>query len=130
VSSRTKAALIVAVAFVAGLFVGIAGDRAVLIHSGRLFPRHGGAFAAQHVVDHLDRQLHLSDAQRTAIQRIVNVHHARIQSVWDNVRPQVRREIDATTAEIESVLTPQQRATFREMRNRGDRRRHGPMRPF
>ena len=129
-SSSTKAALIVAVAFVAGLFVGIAGDRALLIHSGRLFPRRGGAFAAQHVVDRLDRQLHLSDAQRMAIQRIVDVHHARIQSVWDNVRPQVRREIDATTAEIESVLTPQQRATFRDMRSRGDRRRRGPMRPF
>lgn len=124
-SSSAKAALIVAVAFVAGLFVGIAGDRVVLIRAGRLFPRHGGAFAAKRVVDHLDRQLHLSDAQRTSIQRIIDQHHARIEGVWNKVRPQVRQEIDATNAEIETVLTADQRAKFREMHARGDRHRRG-----
>lgn len=124
-SSSAKAALIVAVAFVAGLFVGIAGDRVALIRTGRLFPRHGGAFAANRVVDHLDRQLQLSHAQRTSIQHIIDQHHARIESVWKNVRPQVRQEIDATKAEIETVLTADQRAKFREMQARGDGHRRG-----
>ena len=128
-SSKTKAALIVAVAFVAGLFVGVAGDHLVLLHSGRLFPRHGAAFAAQRVVDHLDRELHLSDAQRVAIQKIVDEHHAHIEAVWNGVRPQIRREIDATAMEISALLTPDQRAKFQAMRARNDRYRHiGP--PF
>jgi len=120
VSSSTKATLIVLVAFMAGLFVGVAGDRAVLIHSGRLFPQRGGAFVASRIVDHLDRQLHFSDAQRTQVQHIVDTHQARIQGVMANVR----HEIDATNAEIESVLTPQQRASFRDMRNARKRRHH------
>jgi len=130
VSSSTKAALLVLVAFVAGLFVGVAGDRFALIRGGRLFPRHAADFAAGHLVDRLDRELHLTAAQRTRIQSVIDRHHARIENVWNDVRPQIRHEIDATTAEIETVLTPEQRVRFRELRARGERRhrRFGP--PF
>lgn len=131
-SSSTKATLIVAVAFVAGLFVGVAGDRFVLVRSGRLFPRRAVEFAARHVVDRLDKELHLTDAQKTSIQHIVDQHHARIDASWNSVRTQVRSEVDAANAEIETVLTPEQKTKFREMRANFDkRRRHfGGPRPF
>lgn len=124
-SSRTKAALIVAVAFVAGLLVGVAADHAMLLRAGRLFPRHGAPFAAHRVVEHLDHELHLTSAQRGAIQHIIDQHRARIDAAWNNVRPQVQSEMRATHAEIENVLTPEQRAKFRAMRTE-HRRRGGP----
>ena len=41
-----------------------------------------------------------------------------------NVRPQVRQELDATNAEIETILTPTQKAKFADLRMRiGARRR-------
>jgi Spy/CpxP family protein refolding chaperone len=35
-----------------------------------------------------------------------------------NVRPQVRQELDATNAEIETVLTPEQKTKFSNLRMR------------
>ncbi len=115
------------VAFIAGLFIGVAGDRLVLIRSGQFFPRHAAAFSAAHVVDRMNRDLHFSDAQRVQIQRIIDQYHTRIDGIWNGVRPQVRREIDAANAEIEKTLTPEQVSKFREMRARTQQRRgrHG-----
>jgi Spy/CpxP family protein refolding chaperone len=47
------------------------------------------------------------------------------------VRPQVRQELDATNAEIETVLTPEQKTKFANLRIRvGARRRdHNSPRP-
>lgn len=125
-SSKTKAALIVAAAFVAGVFIGVAGDRLALIRSGRLFPRRAAEFATRHVVDHLDRELHLTAQQRTSIKKIVDQHHAHITATWDGVRKQIRADVDAANGEIESVLTPEQKTKFREMRARGEKRRRRP----
>jgi hypothetical protein len=130
-SNRSKAALIVIAAFVAGVMIGVAGDRFALLRSGQLYPRRAVAFAASHVVDRLGRDLELSDTQKRDVRAIVDRHHARIDAAWSNVRPQVKREIDAATAEIEAVLTPEQRTKFRELRVKAEqRRRHrgGPPR--
>ena len=122
-SSSAKAAVIVVVAFVAGLFVGIAGDRALLIYTGRLFPRHAPGFAAHRVVEHLDHELHLTAAQRAQVQQIIEQHRARIDAAWNNARPQVQREMQQTHAEIDRVLTPEQRAKLQDMQSRADRHR-------
>lgn len=66
---------------------------------------------ARAIVRHLDRRLELSDAQRAQIEAILARSHDRM-----------RAQIDATNAEIERVLTPEQRAKFRKMRMR----LHGP----
>lgn len=112
-------------AFAAGILVGIAGDRVYLLRSHQIVPRRGATqFAAKHVVDRLDRDLHFSAAQRAEVQRIVDQHRVKIDSVWNNVRPQVRSEIDAASVEIERALTPEQRKKYREIREKSDRRRH------
>src|SRR5205823_4729404 len=79
--TRTTAALAVVAVFIGGLLVGIAGDRFYLFHRHRLFPPRGMAqFATRRIVDHLDRELHFSPEQRIAVQKIIDQHHARIDS--------------------------------------------------
>jgi hypothetical protein len=122
---------VVIVAFIAGLFVGIAGDRFYLFHHGRLFPsRRMGDFAAHRIVEHLDRELHLNAQQKTQIQQIVDRHRVRIDSLMSGVRPQVRQELDAANAEIDKLLTPQQQEQFKKMRMRVPGPRRGMPPPF
>ena len=56
---------------------------------------------------HLDLRLDLTDAQRAQVEQILERHHA-----------QMRGQLDAANAEIERVLTPEQRARFARMRMR------------
>jgi hypothetical protein len=125
--TRTTAALSVIAIFIGGLLVGIAGDRFYLLHTRRLFPSDRGArFATRRIVEHLDRDLHLSSQQRIDVQRIIDQHHVRIDSVMSGIQPQVRAELEAANAEIDKILTPEQREQFKKMRMRAPfPRRHG-----
>jgi Spy/CpxP family protein refolding chaperone len=127
VSSNTRAAAVavVVVAFLAGILVGVAGDHLYLIRSGRLTPRHATSrFAADRMTDRLTHELDLSPQQKTQVQQIIERHRAKIDATMANVRPQVRQELDATNAEIETVLTPEQKTKFADLRMRiGARRR-------
>ena len=119
-------------AFIAGLFVGVAGDRFYLFRHGRLFPSHGvGDFAAHRIVDRLDHDLHLTPQQKTQIQQIIDRHRVRIDSLMTGVRPQVRQELDTANGEIEKLLTPEQQEKFKKMRMRmpGGRRGMPPPPP-
>ena len=99
------------VAFIAGLFVGIAGDR---LYFHRMFPGRRD-FASRRIVDRLSSELHLSSQQKTEVQQIIDRHRVRIDTV---IRPQMRQELDAMNAEIDKVLTADQRAEFAKMRMR------------
>ncbi len=122
--TRTAAVVVVIVAFLAGILVGVAGDHLYLIHNGRLFPRHAARFAADRLAERLAGELELTPQQKTQVQQIIERHRARIDAVMSNVRPQVRGEIDATNAEIETILTPAQRTKFATLRMHvGARRR-------
>jgi hypothetical protein len=123
-SAKTTAAVVVIVAFIAGLLAGVAGDRFYLIRTRQFFPHRAMEFAARRVVDHLDRELHLNAQQRVEIQGIIDRHRAHMDSIMSGVRPQMRQEIDAANAEIEKVLTPAQRVQFSNMRMHM-RARHG-----
>ncbi len=109
--------VVVIVAFFAGILVGVAGDRLYLVRSGRLVPSHP-RFSSERMADHLGRELALSPSQKTQIQAIIEHHHAKIETVTNNVRPQIRQELDATNAEIDTVLTPEQRTKFASLRMR------------
>ena len=122
-SARRTAVVVVIAAFIAGLLVGIAGDRLYLFRTGRFFPRRGSEFAARHIVAKLDRDLNLNEAQEKQIEHILESHHAKIDAAWNAARPQVRQEIDATNNEIERVLTPEQLPKFKELRKKFDARR-------
>lgn len=122
-NTRTAAIAVVVVAFIAGILVGVAGDHLYLIRSGRLSPRHG-RFAADRMTDRLTHELDLSPQQKTQVQQIIERHRAKIDATMAAVRPQVRQELDATNAEIETILTPEQKTKFANLRMRiGARRR-------
>ena len=113
-------------AFVGGVFVGIAGDHFYLFHRRR--PPFG-QFVTRRIVEHLDRELNLTSQQKAAVEHIIDQHHTRIDALMSGIQPQVRAEIDAANAEIDKILTPQQRDQFNKMRMRIRGRRHGPPSP-
>lgn len=133
-STKTTAAIALAVVFLAGLVLGVAGDRAFLVLRGRLPMRHGPSERmVNHLVDRLDHDLKLTPAQRTSVTEILKRGRDRIDAIYGGIRPQVRAQMDATSAEIEKVLTPEQRTKFAELRAKLDRHRDrpfdGPPRP-
>ena len=90
---------------------------------------HHMRFMSDRVLHRLDRELDLSDAQRAQIEKILVARTSRIVGVWSGIGPEVRREIDATNAEIERVLNPDQRAKFQKLKMRFLRRRIEPPPP-
>lgn len=108
------ASIVVLVAFVSGAFTGILVDH--LLHRGRRPPHMRGM--THTMAAHLDRRLELTDAQREKIEEILRRRHQRMWELSESVRPQIHKEIEATNAEIERVLTPAQREKFQEMKMR------------
>jgi Spy/CpxP family protein refolding chaperone len=118
------ATVVVVLAFVAGVIVGVVGTRVWQWRGGP--PRlhvQGVRVMSDRMVHRLDRELDLSDEQRAQIEKILEARTMRIDGLWTNVGPQVRIEIDATNAEIERVLNPEQRAKFQKLKMRFQRRR-------
>lgn len=125
-NTRTTAIVVVIAAFVAGVFAGVGGEFAWLVHNRRILPHPGSRNMTQRLVDRLDRELHFDDKQRTSVTTIIESHRKTIDATWASVRPQVEKEIDATNAEIEKVLTPEQREKFKALQAKmRSRSRHG-----
>lgn len=118
-STVLVAAGILLLTFFAGLALGAVGDRILLW----FHPPHGPS--AQFLASRLDRRLHFSPEQRKEVERILTQRQDRIHQIWDSVRPQVRQEIDQTNAEIERILTPEQRVEFEKIRMKLMPRRDG-----
>lgn len=117
------AVVVVVVAFIAGVLIGVAGDHFYLLHSGRLSPRRNARLASDRMADRLGKELQLTAPQKTQVLQIIERHRAKIDATMASVRPQVRQEVDATNAEIDRILTPEQRTKFAAMRMRIESRR-------
>ncbi|HVE70011.1 MAG TPA: hypothetical protein VNI54_01485 [Thermoanaerobaculia bacterium] len=94
------AALALVLTFAAGLLAGAVGHRA-------MFMRHGPEPAMRMMINHLDRRLDLTDAQRAEVEKILARRHHTLM-----------KELHGANSEIERVLTPEQRARFAKMRMR------------
>jgi hypothetical protein len=127
--TRLLAAIALVVTFASGLLIGAAGDRIFLFRHRRLVPPNIMNLGVKSVAGHLDRELHLSRAQRERIEQILEKRRLRIMAIWSGVHPQVRGEVEATNAEIEAVLTPEQRPRYDQLRMRFERRAHDLMAP-
>lgn len=117
-STRLRAGLLLLLTFLAGLVAGVLGDHLVLLHQHRMLPRQGLRFVSSHIVAALTRELQLTDAQQKEVGTILERHRQRVESMWGEVHPRMRREMDATDHDIEAVLTPAQRPRFRELSSR------------
>lgn len=118
--ATTIAAVVIVLAFIAGLLIGVVGDRVWMFHfRDRVFGHGGrGGGMTRFIVARLDRELQLSAQQKDEVTRILDAHRQRIDAITAGVRPQVRREIDQSNAEIEKILTPDQRTKFEKMKMR------------
>jgi Spy/CpxP family protein refolding chaperone len=140
--SRTRVLTLLAagIALVAGAGVatGVVLERTVLSHHddhGRgPGGRRGGDRGPMH--ERFGRDLGLSKAQESKIDSIFASHRPAIDSARAASEPRVRAIIDQTRREIDSVLTPEQRAKMHERMKRehppGDSLAPGgrPSRPF
>ena len=114
-STVLLAVVVLLLTFAAGALVGVVGGRAFFwsrIQSGGKRP------VADFMVKRLDRSLDLTPQQEAQVTRNLHAHHERIGAVWSGLRPQLRREVDQTNAEIERVLTPEQRKKFSGLKMR------------
>jgi Spy/CpxP family protein refolding chaperone len=120
--SAVAAALLLAATFATGVVAGVAADRVALVREGRVLPRDGMRFVSARIVRAMDRELKLTDAQRSDVERILAARRERIETLWGGVRPQIRAEIEASNREIEAILTEEQKPKFRNLTARWEAR--------
>jgi Spy/CpxP family protein refolding chaperone len=123
--------------FMVGVMVGVIGTHVWQGHApwrpDAPHPRgpmgHEGRF-----VEHLERQLGLTDGQRDEIEAILAESRIKADALRNKVLPEVRAHMEGTHERLLEVLTPEQREEFEELstRHRGRMERfllghgHGP----
>jgi Spy/CpxP family protein refolding chaperone len=130
--SRWAAFASVAALLLSGIAIGALGMH--LIEERRAspppfgHPPHGRA-----AIDHLERELELTAAQREQMEAILDESWRAGEEIRREVRPRLDRHIAETEQRIREVLTPAQRSRFdalrREHRVRADRLFLGPPGP-
>jgi Spy/CpxP family protein refolding chaperone len=120
-SARTIAVATVIATLIVGFLLGVVADRFWLYRQNP----HSRAqrFATDRIVKRLDGELHFTDQQRAQVTQIIQARQQRIAAIQAGVRPQIRAQIDQTNAEIEKILTPEQRTKFEEIKMRIHRSR-------
>ena len=81
------------------------------------FPRGGSPFmelARTRVTDRMARVLELSDEQRTRIEEAFERRRIASQEAMNEVLPRLRSQIDSINADIEGILSPEQRDAYRQ----------------
>ena len=120
-SARAIAVVTVVATLIVGFLIGVVADRAWIVH--HRLPR-SQRFTTDRIVARLDGQLHFTGQQRAQVTQIIQARQQRIAAIQTAVRPQIRAQIDQTNAEIEKILTPEQRTTFQQIKMRVHRPRN------
>ncbi len=112
---------VLAVAFVMGVAVGVAGTRVLGADDGdRDRRRDDDGRRGGYVFEKLD----LTETQRAQIDSVLEVRRMQVEAFWDTAGPRMREIVDSTRAGIEDVLTPEQRDEYeRLLKEARDRRR-------
>ena len=124
-SARAIAVVTVVATLIVGFLLGVVADRVWLYRHGPRFPSRAQRFTTERIVKRLDGDLHFTGQQRAQVTQIIQARQQRIAAILAGVRPHIRAEIDQTNAEIEKILTPEQRATFQQIKMRVHRPRNG-----
>ena len=125
-STVLRAVLVVALVFATGVATGFVADRAYLLFHDRVIPPGGLEFMAKHMLRRMDRELDLSAAQEAEVKAILDRGTQRMSGKMKSLHDTLHEEFEATSGEIEAVLTPEQRVKFEKMQQRwhGRRRRN------
>lgn len=109
-ASKARAVIGALSLVVLGAVLGIAIDRHFLPGN------HTSAAAAFHdmTMSSLEERLDLTADQRRQIDSIVGARHNTLRHAWQMLHSQLGAAVDTVHAEVEVVLTPEQRIAFRE----------------
>ena len=77
------------------------------------------------MVEYLQRELKLSDAQRDSVRAIFTRHRPETDSLWARVRPQFDSIKTRMRAEINAILTPEQRTLHQQLIERAEHHGRG-----
>ena len=105
-----------------GAVLGIGADRLWLAHHRPTIVIEASHAQRFHAM--LD-SLGLSDEQRRSMDSVLSHFQQTVEVSWRVLRPDVTATIDSATQQIEAILTPEQRATFRVWRHAEHQLQHG-----
>jgi len=123
-SARAIAVVTVVATLIVGFLLGVVADRVWLYRHGPRLSR-AQRFTPDRIVKRLDGELHFTDQQRAQVTQIIQARQQRIAVIQSGVRPQIRAEIDQANAEIDKLLTPEQRTKFQQIKMRVHKARNG-----
>ena len=127
------AAAVLALVFLAGGLAGAAialfARRPALPHERMLERVHlpevppapgapGGPVFYKRLGDEFGAELGLEDEQARRVDSLMHIQRQKADSLLESMGPRLKALMDSTNADIESVLTEEQRARFREMQTR------------
>lgn len=117
---------LLAVTFLVGALAGTAVDRVARDDAPAAESRDDdrqddGDRDRRYIIDRVD----MSDAQRTAIDSILERRVRRMRAVWREVEPRLDAITDSARADIMEVLTPEQEAEYEKLLDRRRRDRRG-----
>ena len=113
--SRSRAVLLLAAAFIAGVLCGGAGMLLASRDARPGTPRmHGG------YLNHLTRTLDLTEVQRDSVRAILERHRPAMDSLRREVAPRFETLQQTMRSEIRAQLTPEQQQKLADMTRRSD----------
>ncbi len=80
--------------------------------------------ARTRVTEHMTEALDLTDDQRVRIEEAFERRRVATQETMNRIMPRLRSQMDSLNAEIEGILSPEQRAAFEEYLNEDRDRFH------
>jgi Spy/CpxP family protein refolding chaperone len=128
--SRGVVALILVALFLTGLVAGVSLDRLVLHHRHGPFAGMGPgpgnwrehperhAEMQKRLADRITGELDLTPDQRQQLEAMLPRHEAAFDSLRTEMDARLRTLLDASAAEVEQILTPEQKAKWATIRRR------------
>lgn len=111
-NTSAKSRWVLALIFVAGF---VSGAACTAGYTWKHLPPPGmpkGAQIIQHVLADLRAEVHITAEQERQIMPILEKHGAELDTIRHETLGKVLSSIEAKNAEVEKVLTPEQRAEF------------------
>ncbi len=117
-NNTVKVTIGVLLVFVLGILAGAFGIQAYLKYRTSHFVQRGPEARAERFLEHLSRDLDLTDDQRAEIGTIVRESHRRLAEISWRCRPEIRGIIEGDFEKIRRVLTDDQRRRFERFQMR------------
>jgi len=115
IPARRKAAVWVALVFLLGGGLGVVVGISLGHHdTASAAPANTPETRHAQIVERMDEALHLTAAQRTALEQISRELQAKYKAIHQETNPQINEARENARAQIRALLTPEQQPKFEE----------------